>query len=187
MNSKSGARAFLEATAKVIATRDKGDGNATHKCRTDWKLHIAGTGESTSHQSVVYSYTEPEFTQQFGGDSSLYFGGGVLQWSTDGNLLLAQAQVGGYEDWFKLTSIVYRLSDNKSWATDLTGLLTKQQRVSSEACALAARIVGFASDNRVLVEAEPFEWVEPRGCFPKSTWLIDFEAGKAERLFTARK
>src|SRR5215475_8862143 len=54
--SKSGARAFLEATARVIATGATPEGDPTHKCRTDWKLHIALPGESAFREFVVYTY-----------------------------------------------------------------------------------------------------------------------------------
>ena len=181
LKSKSGARAFIEATAKVIATRSDPEGELMHKCRTEWKLHVAAPGEQDFRQLTIHTYTEPEFTKLFGGDSSLYFGGGALEWSMDGDLLLVQTQIGGYEDWFRLTSIVYRVPDHRWWATDLSSVFERQERVSWNTCALFLRIAGFARDKRVLLQAEPFDWVEPRGCFPKSTWLLDPETGKLSR------
>lgn len=178
--SRSGARAFLDATARVIATGKSAEGDRTHRCRTDWKLHVAAPGEDSFREFVVYSYTDPEFSQVFGGDSSIYFGGELLEWSADGTMLLAQIQISNYEDWYTRVPVVYRLNDRKWWATDLNKLYERQPRPNSKPCALATRILGFAPDNRVLVEAEPFEWADVKNCLPKTTWLLDFEAGRLD-------
>jgi hypothetical protein len=181
LKSNDGVRAFLEVSVKVSLTRRNVDGDISHKCDAVWILHVAEQGENSFRQYVVHTSIEPEFTSVFGADSSLYFGGGVLEWSADGNLLLMQAQIGGSEDWFALTPIVYRRSDRRWWATDLVKLYERQHRLNSRPCPLFTHVVGFSADNRVLVEAEPFEWAESKYCFPKGAWLLDFEAGSIER------
>ncbi|HYG97846.1 MAG TPA: hypothetical protein VD837_01855, partial [Terriglobales bacterium] len=74
--SKTGAQAYIEANVRVVASRrDESSGEPSHKCRVDWTLHVAASGQTTFEAVPVHSYTEKEFNVGFSTDASTYYGG----------------------------------------------------------------------------------------------------------------
>ncbi|HYH00556.1 MAG TPA: hypothetical protein VD837_15585, partial [Terriglobales bacterium] len=96
--------------------------------------------------------------------------GSVLGWSPEGDLLLAYAQIGAYEDWFMPIPVVYSIGEKRSWAVDLRPIFAKR---TAKDCDLHFNPLGFVPDGKVVFDAEPFEYVD-QNCFRASRWLLDF-------------
>lgn len=181
---RSGARAYIEATVRVAATgRDELSGEQTHKCHADWTLHIAAPAQEQFQPAPAFSFTEREFEAGYSTDGSTYYGGSVLGWSPDGDLLLAYAQIGAYEDWFLPIPLVYSMSENKVWAVDLRPLFAPRTK---KGCDLHFNPLGFSPDGRVVFEAEPFDYAD-QNCFRQSRWLLDFRREKLSPASPALK
>lgn len=170
--SQSGARAYIEAAVRVIATApDQSSGELAHKCRAVWTLHVAAPGENKFETIPAYSLTEKAFEANFSTDGSMYYGGSVIGWSQDGDLLLAYAQIGAYEDWFLPIPVVYSFTERKSWVVDLQPVFAKR---TSKECDLHFDPLGFSQDGKVVLDISPFAYVEPQSCFSRSRWLLEF-------------
>lgn len=172
--SKSDAGAYLEARVRVVATRrDNPEDEPSHKCRADWTLYVAAPGAKNFAAVPVYGYAEKDFVNGFAADASTYYGGSVMGWSPDGELLLGYAHIGAYEDWFLPIPVVYSMSEKKAWAVDLRAIFAKRTK---QDCDLHFDPLGFSADGKVVVDIAPFDYVD-QSCFRHGRWLLDFRTG----------
>lgn len=180
--SNFGARAYLEAKVRVVATtRDPSHGETAHKCRANWTLYVAEPGAKNFAAVPVYGYVEKNLVNGFATDASTYYGGSVMGWSPDGKLLLSYAHIGAYEDWFLPIPVVYSMSEKKAWAVDLRPIFAKRTKPE---CDLHFNPLGFSANGKVVVDIAPFEYVD-QSCFRRDRWLLDFRTGAVMRTATS--
>lgn len=172
--SATGAHAYLEQTVAIV---DKKPEDMT--CRAEWVLHVSKPGEDRFVPAKAYDYRERGITpDNMHGDASLYYSGRVMGWSGDGRRLLATAHVAAYEDWFQSYPLVYDMETGKASSVELDKLFAGR---APEGCDLFYDVRGFTSDNKLVVAAEPFEYVEPKDCFAPSMWIVDPSSNTIQR------
>jgi hypothetical protein len=176
--SATGARAYLQQSVAIVDRREQG-----MVCRVDWVLHIAKAGEAAFKAVHAHTYVEQGVTpDNIHSDASLYYSGRVLGWSGNARKLLAVVDVAQYEDWFQPYPLVYDSATGNVRSVDLQKLFAS---LAPEGCDLQYELQGFTADGKLLVSAEPFDYVDAKNCFPASLWTVDIAANHVQRAAVA--